>query len=299
MTPLTHKFLVVGSDGLIGSQLRAHLEAQGHEALGTTRRPDHINGSTLLLNMGGDVEAWRIPFGLTGTIICAGIASEQACSDDPKATAAINIDSTVMLARRLVYTGSPVFFLSSGHVFDGQTPLVHEGTALSPTTEHGRQKAEAERRLASLGKAIAIVRLSSVMAPDDELIRGWAESLQNRQMVRPFSDVAMAPVPLWFATKALTAIMEQPAGRTWQISGEKDVSYADAAGIGARALGASADLVKPTGATDAGLAQSFRPCASLDCSRLKNDLGLVPPDVEQTITLAFTNPSALGEMNTN
>ncbi len=174
-----------------------------------------------------------------------------------------------------------------------------EGTALSPITEYVRQKAEAERRLATLGKAIAIVRLSSVMAPDDELIGGWAESLRNNQIVRPFSDVAMAPVPLWFATKALAAIMEQPAGRTWQISGEKDVSYADAAAIGARALGAAADLVKPTTASDAGLAQIVRPCASLDGSRLKNDLGLVPPNVEKTITLAFANPSALGEINTN
>ena len=169
MPTLTHKFLVVGSDETIGSHLRAHLEAQGHEVLGTTRRPDHVSDSTLLLNMAGDVEAWRIPFGITGTIICAGIASVQACADNPAHTAAINVDATVMLARRLVYTGSPVFFLSSGHVLDGETPRAHEGTALSPITEYGRQKAEAERRLATQGRAIAIVRLSDVMAPNDGL----------------------------------------------------------------------------------------------------------------------------------
>jgi dTDP-4-dehydrorhamnose reductase len=295
MTSLVHKLLVVGSDGIIGSHLRAHLEAQGHEVLGTSRRPDRVSDSTLLLNIAGGVKAWRIPLGITGTIICAGIASVQACADSPTETSATNIDSTIMLARRLVYTGSPVFFLYSGHIFDGQTPLAPEGTALSPISEYGRQKAEAEGRR----KAITIVRLSNLMVFNNGLISGWAESLRNHQIIRPFSDMTMAPVPLWFVTKALAAIMEQPAGRTWQISGEKDVSYADAAGIGARALGAASELVTPIRASDAGFAEKVRPNTSLDCSRLKYDLGLMPPDIEHTIEQAFTNPSALSEININ
>ncbi len=72
----------------------------------------------------------------------------------------------------------------------------------------------------------------------------------------------MAPVPLWFVTKALAAIMEQPAGRTWQSSGEKDVSYADAAGIGVRALRAATELVTPIRASDAAFAEKVRPNTS-------------------------------------
>lgn len=293
------KTLIIGSDGNIGSHLRTRLEAQGRHVIGTTRRRDRVDDSTLFLDMAGDIEAWPVPQGVTATVLCAGISSVGECADNPSETAAINVAATVMLARRMVYTGSPVFFLSSGHVFDGETPLAPEDTRLSPITEYGRQKADAEYRLSALGIAFAIVRLSNVLTPGNALIHGWTNSLRAGDSITPFSDMTMAPVSVSFASKALAAIIDQPAGRTWQISGEKDVLYADIATVGARVLGASPDLVRPIKAAEAGYSERIRRHTSMDTSRLRNDLGLTPPDVDQTIEMAFADPKALGNMKSD
>ena len=291
------KILVIGCDGTIGSHLRAYLESQGRDVVGTTRRPERVGDSTLLLDMAGDVAAWPVPPGVTAAVICAGVSSVGACATDPAGTAEVNVRATVALAKSLASAGcSKILFLSSGHVFDGDTPLAAEDSAQAPITEYGRQKADAERRLATLGNIIAIVRLSNVLAPDNSLIGGWSKALNAGNSIRPFSDMTMAPVPLSFVSRALARIIDQPTGRTWQISGEKDVSYAVAARAGAILLGLSPDLVQPIRAADAGYSERIRRYTSMDSSRLQNELALSPPSVDQTIRLAFTDPAALGRI---
>ena len=297
MSKPSPKVLIIGSDGSIGSHLRAYLESQGREVIGTTRRPGRVGDSCLYLDLAGDVEAWPVPEGVAAAVICAGISSVQACAIDPNGTADVNVHATVTLAKLLASAGYPkIFFLSSGHVFDGERPLESADARLSPVTEYGRQKADAERRLASLGNTIAIVRLSNVLTPHNPLIRGWTESLKAGQAIKPFSDMTMAPVPVSFVSQALAAIIDQPTGRVWQISGAKDVSYSDAASLGARALGMPQKLVQPIKAAEAGFEETVRRYTSMDSSRLSNELGLKPPDVDRTVELAFTNPSALGSV---
>ena len=297
MVNFSHKTLIIGSDGTIGRHLRAYLESQGRSVIGTTRRPDRVSDDTLFLDMAGHVEAWPVPPGITATVICAGVSSVGACAANPTGTADLNVRATVALAKSVASAGpSKIIFLSSGHVFDGEAPLAAEDSPLSPVTEYGRQKADAERRLSTLGKAVAIVRLSNVLAPDNALVRGWSEALNAGRSINPFSDMTMAPVPLSFVTQALAAIIDQPAGRTWQVSGEKDVSYAEAARTGAKILGSSADLVRPIRAADAGYSERIRLHTSMDGSQLKNELALSPPGVDQTIRLAFTDPAALGKI---
>jgi len=73
------------------------------------------------------------------------------------------------------------------------------------------------------------------------------------------------------------------------VSGDRDVSYADAALIGARKLGVSEELVRPVFAGDTGrFKESVPENTTLNADRLMEELGVVPPDAEWTIGTAFT-----------
>ena len=72
--------------------------------------------------------------------------------------------------------------------------------------------------------------------------------------------------------------------RVFQISGSEEISYEQIARHIARRLSASQELVKPVLAREAGVPpDEALEHSSLDTTRLKNELGLVPPNVWHTI----------------
>ena len=281
--------LIIGTDGKIGSALTQRLRLTGRQVLGTTRRMDNVGEDNLHLDLAEDVGEWPIPSGVETAVICAGISSVGACANDPSGTSKVNVSGTVTLAKKLLAEGAFVVFLSTGHVFDGSRPHHLSEEAFSPITEYGRQKAETERQLDKIGDNVAIVRLSNVLGPNEALLAGWAESLKKGEVVTPFEDMTMAPVPLSCVVTMLQVVTETRLPGIWQISGERDVSYADIARIGARLVGADEGLIQPVRAADVGYNERIRENTTMDVSTLKDELGIEPPGVMWTLERAFRN----------
>jgi hypothetical protein len=84
----------------------------------------------------------------------------------------------------------------------------------------------------------------------------------------------MVPVPLGFAVEALWLIGEGRFSGIFQVSGDRDISYA---GLG-RHLEADPDLVQPTTSAAAGVALEHLPWhTTLDATRLQEVFSLGPP----------------------
>ncbi|HEY0322895.1 MAG TPA: sugar nucleotide-binding protein [Pyrinomonadaceae bacterium] len=283
-TPAT---VIVGADSLIGLALMNELQQTGARVIGTTRRREALDDSHVYLDLAVDVEEWASPVPATVAVICAGMTGLEACERDPVATGRVNVQGVLTVAKSLAATGAFVIYLSSNAVFDG---AVHERRAsdrVSPVTEYGRQKALVEKSLMALGSNVSIVRLTKVLKPRTGLLAGWHKSLKRGEVVHPFRDMVMAPLPLSFVTGVLSRLIELRLPGIMQVSAARDVTYAEAARHIARSVGAAPELVQPVSFTEAGITKSAAPeHTTLDTTRLRAELELEPPDVWETIISA-------------
>ncbi len=289
------KTLIIGSDSLIGKALMEYLNKNNSRAIGTTRRREAVDENHLFLDLSGDIESWQCPFSVNTAVICAGTTEIKACENDPAGSRRINVDAVLRLAKKLLEKGLFIIYLSSDKVFDGSKPHSPANSPLSPVTEYGKQKAEVEKQISGFKDSVAIVRLTKVLGPQDRLFSAWREALKKRKAIHPFSDVVLSPLPLSFVVKVISIIIQRRLSGILQISGNRDMSYAEAAEEGLRLLNIPRDLIKPVKAAGLGIYTEPIPVyTSLNTDRLKSVLGVEPPDVFWTVEKIFTEPQALG-----
>jgi len=280
--------LVVGADGLIGRALVDLLLLTRKPVIGTTRRPDTITEKRMFHDLSKDISRWNPPCDISVAYICAGVSSIEHCQKYATQSAIVNIYNTVELAKKLVKSGTFIIFPSTNLVYDGSVPFRKANDPACPLTEYGRQKAEAERQLLSLGKSISVVRFTKILGSKMPLFEGWVRALKNDEAIHLFSDMVMAPVLLNCVMSILRIVADLRLPGILQVSGKKDISYEEAACIGARLLGFDVDLVKPITVMESRNYMEPVPAnttLNIDC--LKHRLGIVPPDVRWTIKQAF------------
>ena len=182
----------------------------------------------LHLELTNSPECWSLPDSIGTAYLCAGITTHDACRQDPAGSRQVNVHRTVELARRLLAEGAFVVFPSTSLVFDGSTAYSDALRPVSPRTEYGRQKAEAERELLSL-PGTAVVRMSKVLGLDWPLGKKWRAALEGGLPIHPFSDMVMAPMSIDFAVDVLVKVGSAKAEGIHQISADHDIAYAEAA----------------------------------------------------------------------
>jgi dTDP-4-dehydrorhamnose reductase len=276
--------LVVGGDGLIGRALTRRLEGEGRAVLATTRRHGCASRNRPHLELAQDPSAWTPPQPVSVAFLLAAAANQLSCCADPAASRRINVDHTVALARRLVSLGAFVVFTSTNLVFDGEEARYPTCALPHPTSEYGRQKAEAEQALLALGPRVAVVRLTKVLAAEMPLIGRWVEALKAGRAVEAFTDLICAPMPVDFVAEALARIGAHAKGGLFHLSGADEVSYADLARSLARRLGVDSALVRPTTSAAAGVTlQSLPRHSSLDARDVAESFSLPPPRLDAVI----------------
>lgn len=280
--------LVVGADGLIGRALADHLVLAGRQVVETTRRVDIIGERRTFLDLSEDISNWTPPCRISIAYICAGVSSIEHCQKYASQSENVNVHNTFELAKVLVKSGSFVVFPSTNLVYDGSVPFRKANDPVCPLTEYGRQKAEAEGRLLALGNLISIVRFTKILTPETQLFKGWLKSLRNNEAIHPFSDMVMAPVPLFFAVDVLRCVADMRLSGIVQVSGERDVTYEEFSRCIARCIGASPSLVQAIKSEKSGIIPETAPKhTTLDTAKLKRVLGVQPPNLESTINESF------------
>jgi len=288
--------LVIGSDGTVGGALFRRILNSGQPVIGTTRRGSSLDEHHIYLDLADGADAWRCPRPVSVAILCAGITRVHACREDPAYSSSVNVKGISTVIANLVAAGAFVIFLSTNQVLDGSVPRQPASSPHAPATEYGRQKAELETRLAQHGDSISIVRFAKILGPQPSLIPAWVESLRSGKPIHPFSGMTMAPIPLSCAVTVLLIAAQLRLPGILQVTGQQDISYADAARYGANALGLDPQLIQPGTAADSGAATDPIPAyTSLNIDRIKATMGITPPDSRWTIETAFANPQILGD----
>jgi len=276
--------LVVGGDGNIGAALLRNLSGDGLPPVGTSRRPDAAMAGLLPLDLSSDAATWNLPENISAAVLCAAVTNTERCRRDPEGTRRINVDNTFRLVERLVASGCFVIFPSTNLVFDGETPHCPANAPRRPACEYGRQKAESESLLLSLGENVAVLRLSKVLTPRMPLFARWRNEILSGRVVRAFSDMPFAPVPLDLVVQAIVALLRSRSGGIWQLSAAEDISYADAARSLCSSLGAPSELVLSTSWREALPALEHVPQhTTLDSTLICTKFALEIPLARQTL----------------
>ena len=247
--PLPGRVLVVGGDGLVGSALVRRLNREGARVFSTSRRA--ASHGTLQVDLAAP-GTWPALPNVDAAILCAGITSINDCTEDPAATAKVNVAGLSALADKLAARAGMVLLLSSNQVFDGGIALRGRGDAYSAVCQYGRQKAASEAHVLGL-KGGSVLRLTKILTPDLPLLAGWRTDLSAAKPVTPFANFPLAPVSLGFAVDTIIDILEGGEPGVYQASGADDLTYVDLARILAAHLGADPGLVDPTAAVPAQL----------------------------------------------
>ncbi len=276
--------LIVGANGTIGHSLVTAFKTAEKTVCLTTHHRGLVNGHRLFLDLSEDISTWSLPSAQISTaILCAAVTSQEKCRLEPEYSRRVNVVGTIALAKRLVDSGVFVIFFSTNLVFDGKKPFTKANDPVNPQNNYGRQKAEAEAELLKLGNKVSVVRFSKVFSPDMPLSQGWIRDLKAGKEIHPFSDMVMSPIPLAFAVDVLLKVVGKRISGITQVSAEKDISYAEAAMRIARRLGLNEELIKPISYHKSGI--EFAPLhTTLDVSRLQSELGMILPDVYETVT---------------
>ena len=282
---------IVGGDGILGRPLLdRHREAR-LPVVATTRRPSGALGDWIWLDLAADLSDWQPPSAIGAAYLLAAITSQAACHADPEGAHRVNVENTVLVARRLRAAGAHVVFASTNQVFDGTRPLcrAHEPTA--PLTTYGRLKAVAEERLLALGGGVAVIRFARVIDPANKMLRDWIAHLTAGRQITPFSDAVIAPVPLALAVESLYRLGEGRRAGLYRLSATADASYADIAGHFAQRLGADPALVRPTTTAAVGWeGEPFPQHTTLDSTALTLAVGVQPPNPMEAIDMTFFGP---------
>ena len=268
--------LVIGADGAIGSAVAARLEATGMPVVRTSRRG---TAGSVPLDLAAVPAAWRPPEGIASAVICAAMTSIEACRSRAAEARRVNVEAPLHLGRRIAAAGGRVVFLSTNMVFDGSTPFVPARAARCPRTAYGRMKAEAEEGLLALGDAATVIRLTKVVGSALPVIEAWRSALARGEIVRPFSDLPIAPVSLELAAAVVAGAVREPLGPVLQVSARADVTYADAAHRLAARWGVADELVRPWTVAESGVGLEHVPHhTTLDGAAVRDRLGIEPPD---------------------
>jgi dTDP-4-dehydrorhamnose reductase len=180
----------------------------------------------------------------------------------------------------------------SNHVFDGTRPYRRPQEPTCPLNEYGRQKAAAEEQILGLGTSAAVLRLTKVLGERVALFDTWTAQLRQGRCVRPYADLAMAPLHLGIVVQVLARLGELRLGGVHHLSGNRDVPYAEIARLAADLLGVPAKLVEPVSAQAADPGAEPPPCyTTLDVAGLPQRLGVTVSDVAVTLRAVLASRS--------
>jgi dTDP-4-dehydrorhamnose reductase len=279
VTAAGRRVLLLGGDGFVARELARDLPLLGWEVLSTSRRP----GAALRLDL-ADPDAFVPPPGVAAAVLVAAVARPAACEADPDGSRLVNADAPARLLPRLAGAGVRVLALSSDKVFDGTVPMRRRDDPPCPAGEYGRQKAAMEA--SALAAGAAVLRLSRVVAPGFALFAGWRADLAAGRPITPFADMTLAPVEARRVAALVSAILLSGGDGVYQASGDRDLTYAEAAQFLAAAWGADPALVRPLPAPVAVAGARLPAHTTLDMSRERGEFGVGNADALACVRLA-------------
>jgi dTDP-4-dehydrorhamnose reductase len=273
--------LVTGAHGQLGRALVRLAEAEGRPVVPLSRAELDLFDPEAL--------RWAVRrHGPSAVVNAAAYTAVDRAEIEPDLARAINAKAPGTLAAACAEAGIPMAHVSTDFVFDGTSERPYrEGDPIRPLSVYGQTKAEGEAAVREHLAEHLIVRTSWVFAPGHaNFVTTIARLARERATLQVVADQWGSPTPADVLARALLLALDRaPASGGWgtyHYGGEPASSrfgLAEAVVEALRRRGMSVcERLEPV-SSSAFPAPAVRPArAVLDSSRLRERLGIDPPD---------------------
>ncbi|XXF80662.1 SDR family oxidoreductase [Myxococcaceae bacterium GXIMD 01537] len=263
------RFLVTGSNGLVGSRLCALLEKAGHTVVGLGR------GARRTAGMHGYVEcdltreadvATAIEAAAPEVIIhTASMTEVDACEKEPDLAYAANVTAAAAVAKGARKVGAHLVHVSTDYVFDGDHGPYGEDALPNPRGVYAVTKHMGEQAARVFVPGAAICRTA--------VVYGWPQAgrpnfgawlvgaLEKGQPLKLFEDQFVSPSLADNVAAMLAELGERKLGGIWNTCGADVVDRVSFGRAVCEVFGFDAGLITPSKMADLKLA-SPRPLRS-------------------------------------
>ena len=213
------RFLVTGSNGLVGSRVCAQLEQAGHEVVAVGRGGRRTGGSYRYIPVDLTLEAdvlTAIESASPEVIIHpASMTEVDACEKNPDLAYAANVTAAAAVAKGARRVGAHLVHVSTDYVFDGASRVPYDEDAEpNPINSYGRSKLAGEGGVASADPPHLIIRTSWVYSVTGAgFVASLLRDLPGKPTVRIVADQVGSPTwsrSLAMATAALVRAAVRP-----------------------------------------------------------------------------------------
>jgi len=198
-------FLVVGSAGQLGNELRLQL---GDSA-------EYVDRNELDITDAYAVRALVNPTKYQAVINCAAYTAVDKAEDDVDLAAKINVEGPANLAA----TGVPLVHISTDYVFDGKScvPYVETDSA-RPQSVYGYTKLDGERAVMAKARTAAIIRTSWLYSEfGNNFVKTMQRLGKERSSLNVVFDQVGTPTYAGDLAAAIVAILPQLKAGTKEI----------------------------------------------------------------------------------
>ena len=242
------RFLIVGSNGFIGSELMKCLDSLGIEKIGSSLADFPSNSQ---ISGSSDVfDSYFISNDISHAIITSSVTDYLECENNLHAVH-INTMLVPEIVVNLLLKGIKVNYVSSNTVFGGNYLWPSEKHKKNPKIAYAEQKSTAEDKLLSTAKSLnlldllSITRLTKVVSREIAPFKFWLENIASQKINEPFKDLIFAPITKKFAAENLIRISIEDKSGIFHLSGEKNISYYGFCKLLYDELGISKNLINP------------------------------------------------------
>jgi dTDP-4-dehydrorhamnose reductase len=221
------RFLVTGSNGLVGSRACALLEQAGHTVVGLGRGPRRTGGLhgyvECDLAREADVAVAFEAAAPEVVIHTASMTEVDACEKDPEQAYAANVTAAAAVARGARKAGAHLVHVSTDYVFDGDAGPYDEEALPNPRGVYAVTKHMGEQAARVFAPGAAIARTA--------VVYGWPQAgrpnfgawlvgaLEKGQQVRLFEDQFVSPSLADSVAAQLVELGERKLGGIWNTCG--------------------------------------------------------------------------------
>ncbi|AFY76534.1 MAG: NAD(P)-dependent oxidoreductase [Hydrococcus sp. C42_A2020_068] len=268
------KLLVTGASGFLGWNL-CQQARQKWDVWGTYfTHAVEIPGVTLLKVELTDFHALKQLFTdiqPAAVIHTAAQSKPNFCQEHPDETYAINVTSSLNIARLCSDRAIPCVFTSTDLVFNGLNPPYQETDPVSPISYYGEQKVLAERGMLECYPRTAICRMPlmfGVASPvAGSFIQPFIEILKAGKELSLFTDEFRTPVSGSTAASGLLLALEKQIAGLLHLGGKESISRYQFGRLLAEILELPQENIKTCQQKDVPMSAPRSPDTSLDSSK--------------------------------
>ena len=291
------KFLITGSNGLLGQKIVQQLRNKQHEFIATSqgenRNSNCPNERYFSLDITDENSVHELIQQLKPTHIIhtAALTNVDECELNPTKCQRINLDGTRFLFEAAKSIGAHFEFLSTDFVFDGEKGNYSEEDKVNPLSVYAQSKVDGENTLIQSDyKNWSIARTIIVYGTAENLSRSnllvWAKSaLPKGEPMKIIDDQFRAPT--WADDLAWGCIRICALNKTgiFHLSGPSTQSIYQIVEEIANHYNWSMSQVEKISSSELNQPAKRPPKTGFNLSKAKNELGYCPKSIKETLDL--------------